>query len=84
MTAYDFEKQKRLLALAEQDYPYTVWETCRKEFESAFYTFADSQPEEIRNMLLGYAGAGDMINQRIINIACENMDFINKGGTDKN
>lgn len=36
MTAYDFEKQKQLLALAEQDYPYTVWETCRKEFEPAF------------------------------------------------
>lgn len=74
----DFEKMDRLNQIAERDYAYTVWKNCREEFTQAFHAFADSQPEEIRNMLLGYASAGDMMSQRILNIACEHMDFINK------
>lgn len=78
MTEYDFEKPEILLSIAQQDDPYLVWHNCREEFASAFHDFVESQPEEIRNVLLGYTCAGDMMHQRLLNIACEHMDFINK------
>lgn len=70
-----YQKQQRLYEIAEGDYAYTVWKKCRDEFTPAFHAFVDSQPEEIRNMLLGYADSGDMMGQRLVNLACERMDF---------
>ncbi len=37
--------------------------------------FADTQPEEVRSILYGYADCGRMAQQRLVNLACENMIF---------
>ena len=37
---------------------------------------SEEQPDEIKNVLLGYADCGRMMMQRIINIACETMEFV--------
>ena len=59
-----------------------VWQIhCRKTFSStvkyehAFEVFASKQSEEIQDILWGYAAGGRMMNQRLLNLACEHMIF---------
>ena len=70
-----FEKQRRITKLAEKDLSYTTWNKIFEETEEDFRRYADSQPEEIRNFLWGYAQSGQMKNQRLLNLACEYMEF---------
>lgn len=39
---------------------------------------ARKQPEEIQDILWGYAAGGRMMNQRLVNLACEYMEFTEK------
>ena len=71
----DRSKHEMLYALAEQDSSYKLWKKCFEDCVWSFCEFADNQPEEIRNILYGYADCGRMMMQRMINIACENMEF---------
>lgn len=68
-------RQKKLQRLAENDEIYQVWANSYKDCIEAFTQFAASQPEEVRNMLYGYADCGRMMQQRLVNLACENMIF---------
>lgn len=65
----------RLEQLAEQDASYQVWKQAYTEAEAAFEAYANAQPEAIRNVLYGYAEAGRLMNQRLVNLACTHMSF---------
>ncbi len=70
-----FEKQTRIQAIAQSDFPYNAWRRIFEESEAEFQAFTDSQPESICSILWSYAQSGRMMNQRLLNIACEYMDF---------
>ena len=71
----------RLLQMAALDENYLVWKqeymACGKKIEK----FAKWFPRGVRNILFGYVNSGRMMYQRVLNIACQNMEFID---TDKN
>ena len=75
----EHEKLKKLYAEAEKDEIYRVWKKSRDYFTEAFQSFVNQQPLEVRNFLWGYAETGCMMLQRIVNIACEKMEFSDIG-----
>ena len=75
METIAFQRQAQLLELAQKDNVYQVWSQSYENCRESFYQFAVSQPEEIRNMLYGYADCGRMMMQRMVNLACEHMVF---------
>ena len=72
------EKRTRLQTVASEDEIYCMWRKCLCSSEAAFREYADSQPEEIRNVLWQYAESGRMMQQRLVNLACMYMDFPEK------
>ena len=54
---------------------YQVWANSFVACQEAFAAFASTQPEDVRNMLYGYADCGRMMQQRLVNLACEQMRF---------
>ena len=69
------QQQTQLMAIAEEDKIYQTWQKSYEDCREAFVRFASTQPEEIRNMLYGYADCGRIAQQRIVNLACEHMIF---------
>ena len=49
------QQQTQLMAIAEEDKIYQTWQKSYEDCREAFVRFASTQPEEIRNMLYGYA-----------------------------
>ena len=72
------ERLYQLLAIAETDNIYQVWARSYEDCRESFTQFAATQPEEIRNMLYGYADCGRVAQQRLVNLACEHMVFPEK------
>ena len=72
------ERLRQLQALAETDNIYQVWARSYEDCRESFTQFAATQPEEIRNMLYGYADCGRVAQQRLVNLACEHMVFPEK------
>lgn len=72
-----FEKQQRICKLAEQDEAYRAWRDIYQKYCDAFETFVETQPVEIQDMLWGYAGGGRFMNQRLLNLACQYLEFPN-------
>ena len=70
-----FQRQSELLEIAQEDLIYQTWQKSYEDCRESFANFADTQPEEIRNMLYGYADCGRMAQQRLGNLACEHMVF---------
>lgn len=70
-----FEKQQRIQKIAQEDMSYQAWHQTFLEYEHAFEVFASKQSEEIQDILWGYAAGGRMMNQRLLNLACEHMIF---------
>lgn len=75
MVNNDVSRHKKLRSLAEQDTVYQAWANSFADCRDAFTAFASAQPEDIRNMLYGYADCGRMMQQRLVNLACEHMHF---------
>lgn len=73
------KKQTVLLRIAEQDNAYVVWKKTYEECTKQFEDYAYAQPEEIRDILWGYAAGGRLMNQRLVNLACEHMAFTDPG-----
>ena len=69
------KRQHKIYKIAETDLSYQVCSKTFEECREAFTQFADSQPQEIRGILYGYADSGRMAQQRLLNLACENMRF---------
>ena len=70
-----YYRQDKLQKLAQEDLIYQTWQKSYEDCRESFANFADTQPEEIRNMLYGYADCGRMAQQRLVNLACEHMVF---------
>ena len=69
------QQQQKLYDLAATDMIYQTWQRSFKDCQKSFFRFAASQPDEIRDMLYGYADCGRMAQQRLVNLACEYMQF---------
>lgn len=69
------KKMDRLNKIAQDDEIYNIWKNSREEYIKAFEEFANQQPDEIKNMLWGYAEGGLMMMQRKVYLACEEMEF---------
>ena len=68
-------RRQRLYQLAQQDEIYQGWESGFRECADQFYEFASTCPENVRSFLYGYADYGRMMMQRMVNLACRNMEF---------
>ena len=53
------QRQHKIYKIAETDLSYQVWSKTFEECRDAFTQFADSQPQEIRSILYGYADSGE-------------------------
>lgn len=69
------KRQRKLLGIAQEDMIYQAWDKSFAQCRDAFAQFANSQPEDIRSILYAYADCGRMAQQRLVNIACEQMIF---------
>lgn len=69
------EKWERLEQLAKQDEAYMVWKNSYNEFAGKFHRFIRWCPRKVRNYLCGYAECGRLMLQRMVNLACEHMEF---------
>lgn len=69
------KRQNKIYKIAKTDLSYQAWSQTFEECRDAFLQFANSQPEEIRGILYGYADSGRMMQQRLLNLACEHMRF---------
>ena len=69
------ERLRRIWKLAEEDLIYDFWNHMHQEAHTAFHEYANQCPDDIKQILLGYAGAGEMKFQRMVNIACNHMVF---------
>lgn len=75
-TDHELQRMDRLDELAAQDGIYGVWKNSYDSFSANFALFANSQPEEVRNFLWGYAESRRLMEQRKVLLACTHMDFI--------
>ena len=78
MKDVSIERLRQLQAIAETDNIYQVWARSYEDCRESFTQFAATQPEEIRNMLYGYADCGRIAQQRLVNLACDHMVFPEK------
>ncbi len=69
-------KTEQLNNLADSDYIFRTWKSSFESYEAAFKAFVDTQPDSIRDFLLGYAQSGQMMLQRKAVLACQHMEFI--------
>ena len=65
----------RLEQIAQADDIFRLWSRSQEEYAAAFAAFADGQPDEVQNLLWGYAEAGRLKYQRMVNLACMHMVF---------
>ena len=72
---YAKEKEEKLERIAQEDESYLIWKKSFEECAKDFEVFAYQQPKEIQNILIGYAVAGRMMQQRKVNLACCYMEF---------
>ena len=69
------ERQRRIWAIAEKDTVYDIWRHMHQISKEPFHEYANQCQDEIKQILLGYASSGEMMIQRILNIACEQLVF---------
>ncbi len=70
------KNMERLLEIAESDENYQTWKKTYHGSAAEFETFANEQPEQTRKMLWAYAESGRLMYQRLMNLACEEMRFL--------
>ena len=68
-------RQARLREVAEEDEIYIVWKKTCENNAARFERFSGFMPKRIRNILFSYADGGRLMMQRMVNIACESMEF---------
>lgn len=66
------------LEMAEQDDIFQVWKKDREVYEKKCERFFKWCPRKMRDAFLGYAACNAMMQQRLLNIVCENMKFKDK------
>ena len=71
----EHERFEILQQIAKQDDIVILRQKTRETLAPQFEAFANTQPQEIRNILWGYAESGRLVYQRMVNLACLHMDF---------
>ena len=71
----NYERQERLLKIAQQDEIYQAYRQSYDECNQNFSRFVKWCPKKVRNYLCGYAESGRLMMQRMVNLACEHMEF---------
>lgn len=71
------DRYDRLKELAQLDEIYLFWCKMYENYTTAFREYANAQPQELRDLLVEYAESGRLIYQRLANLACMHMDFLN-------
>ena len=74
----DMERMHRLLAMAEQDENFQVWNKSSVELEEKCSKITRWLPKKFRNIFSCYVGCKAMAYQRTLNIACKNMKFLDE------
>lgn len=73
-------KWRKLTSLAEEDEVYLIWKRAYVENKRQFERIANRMPKRLRKILWGYAEGGRLMMQRLSNIACEQMEFLEESG----
>ena len=68
-------KQTKLMEIAARDRVYKVWLGAFAEAKEEFTIYMDQQPPEVQQILCAALGTCEMLNQRLIDLACMNMEF---------
>ena len=68
-------RMQRLQQIADQDSIYQVWEKSYQEYSDKFRKIARWCPKRVRNILVGYGESGRLMMQRMMNLACDHMEF---------
>lgn len=74
----DMERMHRLLKVAETDKNYLTWKYSCDEFEKKYCAMAKWLPKKFRKTFSDYASCCAMAQQRMLNIACKNMKFLDE------
>ena len=78
MADIETTRQHRLIELSENDEVFKVWKHSHDLFFAQFYAYASAQSADIQDFLFGYAESGKLMYQRMVNLACKYMAFIEK------
>lgn len=68
----------QLNTIAGRDSIYLVWKEAYEASAAEFEAYATQQPDDVRQLLWAYAESGRLMNQRLVNLACEHMRFPQK------
>ncbi len=68
----------QLNTIAGSDSVYLVWKETYEAAADEFEAYANQQPDDVRQILWAYAESGRLMNQRLVNLACEHMRFPQK------
>ena len=74
----DMVRMHRLLAMAERDEIFQVWKKSSIELEEKCAKITRWLPKKFRNIFSSYVGCKSMAYQRTLNIACQNMKFLDE------
>lgn len=69
-------RQRKLMEVAAQDKTYGIWMGIYAEAKEEFTAYMEQQTPEVQNILCAALGSCEMLHQRLINVACMNMEFI--------
>lgn len=69
------ERKRKLMELAGQDHSCRVWLGEFAEAKEEFARYMDRQPKEVQSMLCATLGTCELYYQRVLEIACGNMEF---------
>ena len=68
-------RRAKLMELAGQDHSYRVWLGEFAETKAEFARYMDAQTPEIQSMLCATLGTCELYYQRVLELACANMEF---------
>lgn len=69
------QRMEKLYTIAQEDEAFLFWQQIYEQNEKAFEEAMKHTPKKRREIILSYAEGGRTMMQRLMNIACENMDF---------
>lgn len=69
------QRMEKLYAIAQEDEAFLFWQQMYKQSEKAFEEAMKHTSKKRREIILSYVEGGRTMMQRLMNIACENMDF---------
>lgn len=69
-------RQRKLMELASQDKTYGIWLGIFAEAKEEFTAYLEQQPPEVQSILCAALGTCEMLNQRLIHVACTHMEFV--------